>query len=57
MGIDEFIPVVIPGQASILGIGKISADNKMSITLSVDHRVADGAYAAQFLSCIAENLQ
>ena len=57
LGIDEFIPIVIPGQASILGVGRISADNKMSMTLSVDHRVADGAYAARFLNCIAENLQ
>jgi pyruvate dehydrogenase E2 component (dihydrolipoamide acetyltransferase) len=59
-GIDSFIPIVIPGQCSILGIGRITdtcvPDNGnviirklMSMTLSVDHKVANGAYAAQFL--------
>ena len=68
LGIDEFIPIVIPGQASILGVGKItdkivtenggtSAHKIMSMTLAVDHRVVDGAYAAEFLNCIAETLR
>ncbi len=59
-GIDSFIPIVVPGQCSILGIGRITdtcvPDNGnimvrklMNITLSVDHKVANGAYAAQFL--------
>ena len=59
-GIDSFIPIVIPGQCSILGIGRITntcvPDNGnviirklMSMTLSVDHKIANGAYAAQFL--------
>jgi pyruvate dehydrogenase E2 component (dihydrolipoamide acetyltransferase) len=60
LGIDSFIPIVIPGQCSILGIGRITdtcvPDNGnfvvrklMNMTLSVDHKVANGAYAAQFL--------
>ncbi|MHC4558703.1 MAG: dihydrolipoamide acetyltransferase family protein [Planctomycetota bacterium] len=59
-GIDNFIPIVVPGQCSILGIGRITdtcvPDNGnilvrklMNMTLSVDHKVANGAYAAQFL--------
>jgi len=59
-GIDNFIPIVVPGQCSILGIGQITEtcvpDNGnilvrklMNMTLSVDHKVANGAYAAQFL--------
>jgi pyruvate dehydrogenase E2 component (dihydrolipoamide acetyltransferase) len=59
-GINSFIPIVIPGQCSILGIGRITdtcvPDNGgvsirklMSMTLSVDHKIANGAYAAQFL--------
>ncbi len=59
-GIDSFIPIVIPGQCSILGIGRITdscvPDNGnvavrklMNMTLSVDHKIANGAYAAQFL--------
>jgi pyruvate dehydrogenase E2 component (dihydrolipoamide acetyltransferase) len=59
-GIYSFIPIVIPGQCSILGIGRITdtcvPDNGnviirklMNMTLSVDHKVANGAYSAQFL--------
>ncbi|MGD8501641.1 MAG: dihydrolipoamide acetyltransferase family protein [Phycisphaerales bacterium] len=59
-GIDNFIPIVVPDQCSILGIGRITdtcvPDNGnilvrklMNMTLSVDHKVANGAYAAQFL--------
>ena len=60
LGIYSFIPIVIPGQCSILGIGRITdtcvPDNGgviirklMNMTLSVDHKIANGAYAAQFL--------
>jgi pyruvate dehydrogenase E2 component (dihydrolipoamide acetyltransferase) len=60
LGINSFVPIVIPGQCSILGIGRITdtcvPDNGsvsirklMSMTLSVDHKIANGAYAAQFL--------
>lgn len=59
-GIESFIPIVIPGQCSILGIGQISETlvpvrsdilnrKLMSMVLSVDHRITNGAYAAQFL--------
>jgi len=59
-GIESFIPIVVPGQCSILGVGQIAdtcvPDNGnilvrklMNMTLSVDHKVANGAYAAQFL--------
>jgi len=59
-GIDNFIPIVVPGQCSILGVGQITdtcvPDNGnimvrklMKMTLSIDHKVANGAYAAQFL--------
>jgi pyruvate dehydrogenase E2 component (dihydrolipoamide acetyltransferase) len=59
-GIDNFIPIVVPGQCSILGIGQITdtcvpdsgnilVRKLMNMTLSVDHKVANGAYAAQFL--------
>jgi len=59
-GIESFIPIVIPGQCSILGVGQTTdtcaPDNdgfavrkSMSLTLSVDHKVANGVYASQFL--------
>jgi pyruvate dehydrogenase E2 component (dihydrolipoamide acetyltransferase) len=64
-GVESFIPVVIPGQCSILGIGRItdtSVPNKgdrklMNMTLSVDHKVANGDYAAQFLDLVKTLLE
>jgi pyruvate dehydrogenase E2 component (dihydrolipoamide acetyltransferase) len=67
-GIDSFIPIVVPGQCSILGIGQITdtcvPDNGnilirklMNMTLSVDHKVANGAYAAQFLDLVKKMLE
>jgi pyruvate dehydrogenase E2 component (dihydrolipoamide acetyltransferase) len=68
LGIDSFIPIVIPGQCSILGIGRIKdvclpddhhivVRKIMNMTLSVDHRVANGAYAAQFLDFIKKSIE
>jgi len=76
LGIDSFIPIVIPGQCSILGIGRIKdvcvpdVDSTsspqdgnipirkiMNITLSVDHKVSNGAYAAQFLDFVKKTLE
>lgn len=67
-GIDFFIPIVVPGQCSILGIGQITDtctpdDNGMTVrklmnmTLSIDHKVANGAYAAQFLDFVRKLLE
>ncbi len=67
-GIDSFIPIVIPGQTSILGVGRITEqwvpdgrDMKirkfMTLTLSVDHRVANGADAAQFLDYVKKQIE
>ena len=67
-GVDNFIPIVIPGQCSILGVGRITdtcvPDNGnilirklMNMTLSVDHKVANGAYAAQFLDFVHKLLE
>ena len=67
-GIDAFIPIVVPGQCSILGIGQIAdtcvpddggivVRKIMSMTLSVDHKVANGAYAAQFLDFVKKTLE
>ncbi len=67
-GIESFIPIVVPGQCSILGIGQITEtcvpDNGnivtrklMNMTLSVDHKVTNGAYAAQFLDFVRKLLE
>jgi pyruvate dehydrogenase E2 component (dihydrolipoamide acetyltransferase) len=68
MGIDNFIPIVVPGQCSILGIGRITdtcvPDNGnilvrklMNMNLSVDYKVTNGAYAAQFLDFVRKQLE
>jgi len=60
-GVDEFMALIMPGQAAILAVGavverpvfldgKIMAAPLMRVTLSADHRVVDGAYAAAFLA-------
>lgn len=67
-GIASFIPIVVPGQCSILGIGQITdtcvPDNGnilvsklMNMTLSVDHKITNGAYAAQFLDFVRKMLE
>lgn len=67
-GVESFIPIVVPGQCSILGIGQITDTcvpddgsftvcKFMTMTLSVDHKVANGAYAAQFLDFVRKYLE
>ncbi len=66
--VDHFSAIISPGQSFILAVGKIDhrpwveagaliVAPTMSLTLSVDHRVADGALAAQFLERIAEIIE
>jgi pyruvate dehydrogenase E2 component (dihydrolipoamide acetyltransferase) len=61
MGIDSFSAVINPPQGFILAIGKVTkvpviddgdqivAGQRMSITMSCDHRVIDGALGAEYL--------
>ena len=68
MGIESFDAVINPPQASILAVGSsvkkpLIAENgdiyighTMSITLSADHRVIDGAVGAAFVASITEYL-
>ncbi|WP_179379799.1 pyruvate dehydrogenase complex dihydrolipoamide acetyltransferase [Jannaschia marina] len=68
-GIDNFDAVINPPHGSILAVGagvkkpvigadgEITAATVMSVTLSVDHRVIDGALGADFLKAIATNLE
>jgi pyruvate dehydrogenase E2 component (dihydrolipoamide acetyltransferase) len=67
-GIDSFIPIVVPGQATILGVGAIQemvvpmdgnlmVRKMMNMTLSVDHKVINGAEAAQFLDFVKKQLE
>ena len=62
-GIDAFTPIINPPQCAILGIGRTRkqaipagrrfvAREMMTLSLTFDHRIADGAPAARFLQAI-----
>ncbi len=63
MGIDDFTAIINPPQAAILAIGQlqplpffdgddVSWKKGITLTLSCDHRVIDGAIGAQFLQTL-----
>ncbi len=68
-GIDNFDAIINPPHAAILAVGAgakkpiVGADGEltvgtvMSTTLSVDHRVIDGAMGADLLNAIKDNLE
>ena len=67
-GIENFDAVINPPHGAILAVGagiqtpvvengEIVVRNVMSMTLSVDHRVIDGALGAQLLDAIVKNLE
>jgi pyruvate dehydrogenase E2 component (dihydrolipoamide acetyltransferase) len=64
-GVDAFTAIVNPPQAAILAVGRIAdrvvpldgqpaVQPMLTLSLSCDHRVVDGARAAQFLQTLAE---
>jgi pyruvate dehydrogenase E2 component (dihydrolipoamide acetyltransferase) len=66
--VDQFSAIITPPQAAILAVGGIAdrvvalkgtpaVRQMMTLTLSCDHRVVDGARAAMFLRDLAEALQ
>jgi pyruvate dehydrogenase E2 component (dihydrolipoamide acetyltransferase) len=68
-GIDNFDAVINPPHGAILAVGagvkkpvvgtdgQITVATVMSVTLSVDHRVIDGALGAELLQHIVDNLE
>ena len=69
MGIENFDAVINPPHGAILAVGagikkpvvmkdgSIGVATVMSMTLSVDHRVIDGALGAQLMQAIVDNLE
>jgi pyruvate dehydrogenase E2 component (dihydrolipoamide acetyltransferase) len=66
--VDQFSAIITPPQAAILAVGSIvdrvvavqgkpAVRPMMTLTVSCDHRVADGARAALFLSDLAESMR
>ncbi|HBM58135.1 MAG TPA: pyruvate dehydrogenase complex dihydrolipoamide acetyltransferase [Citreicella sp.] len=68
-GVDNFDAVINPPHGAILAVGagvkkpvvgadgELSVATVMSVTLSVDHRVIDGALGAELLQAIVDNLE
>lgn len=66
--IEDFVAIINPPEAAILAIGnvrttpvivdeQIIAGQRMKVTLSADHRVTDGAEAAQWLQVLRRYLE
>ena len=66
-GVDFFTPVINPGNVGILGVGRLRDSGKwegdrfvktqvLTLSLTFDHRVVDGAPAAEFLQTMNELL-
>jgi pyruvate dehydrogenase E2 component (dihydrolipoamide acetyltransferase) len=66
--VESFAAIIKPPESSALAIGKVrpvvvavdglvAVQNRVTLTLSVDHRVVNGRYAAAFLGAILEELE
>lgn len=66
--VDTFTPIINPPEVAILGVGQInehlvladgqvSARSRMMLSLTIDHRVVDGAPGAAFLQTLVEFLE
>lgn len=67
-GIDNFAAIINPPEAGILAVsavqkvpvveeGELKVGSRMNATLSADHRVTDGAEAAEFMQVLANYLE
>lgn len=69
-GIETFTPIINPPECAILGLGRIArqpvmagdgdrviARERMSLSLTFDHRIVDGAPAARFLQSLGQLIE
>ena len=67
-GVDAFTPIINPPECAILGVGRIikkpvvhndeiAIRSMLTLSLTFDHRVVDGAPAAQFLQTVSQYIQ
>ena len=54
-GIEYFTPIINPPQVAILGIGK-SEGTSLPLSITMDHRIIDGAKGADFLEFLSQRL-
>jgi pyruvate dehydrogenase E2 component (dihydrolipoamide acetyltransferase) len=68
LGVDGFTPIINPPETAILGAGRvvekpgvydgqIAIRSFMTLSLTIDHRVVDGAPGAEFLQALARHLE
>jgi len=67
-GVDGFTPIINPPEVAILGVGgitdelalidgQVAARSKMVLSLTIDHRIVDGAPGAAFLQTVGQLLE
>ncbi len=69
LDVENFIAIINPPEAAILAVGSVQkrpvaapdgslgVREMMTMTLSIDHRIVDGALAARFINTIREGLE
>jgi len=68
LGVDGFTPIINPPEVAILGVGRvvekpgvkngqIEIRSYMTLSLTIDHRVVDGAPGGEFLQSLARHLE
>jgi pyruvate dehydrogenase E2 component (dihydrolipoamide acetyltransferase) len=67
-GVDSFTPIINPPEVAILGVGRIAEHlvlvdgqlatrSKIALSLTIDHRIVDGAPGAAFLQTLVQFLE
>jgi pyruvate dehydrogenase E2 component (dihydrolipoamide acetyltransferase) len=67
LGIDAFTPILNPPQCAVLGVGRVAREpvvvgeavvqrEQVTLSLTFDHRIVDGAPAARFLATLCQLL-
>jgi pyruvate dehydrogenase E2 component (dihydrolipoamide acetyltransferase) len=57
LGVRRFSAMVLPPQSAVLAVGAVTPDGHLGLTLTLDHRVVDGAVAARFLADLRGRLE
>jgi pyruvate dehydrogenase E2 component (dihydrolipoamide acetyltransferase) len=68
LGVDGFTPIINPPEVAILGVGRVAEKpgvrkgqigirSFMTLSLTIDHRVVDGAPGGEFLKSLARHLE
>ena len=63
-GVESFTPIINPPQAAILGVGAVAwrptgeraVQQQIALSLTIDHRLIDGAPAARFLQTLCARI-